>query len=83
MVERWRGVLGRDVQASPGGAITLALDSGSVRFVQAVDGRGDGVSGVDLRAREAASVLDAARRGGLQTEGDAVRICGTRLRLID
>ena len=63
MAARWAEVLGR-----PAIEGVVALDEGAVRFVPA-GGRGEGVSGFDLRA------TDAAQAGELD-------ICGCRFHLI-
>ncbi len=77
---RWSQVIGRPV----GPAREIALDDGTrLRFVPDRDGRGEGVSGVDLAVRDKAALLAAARAHGLVVEGDAIRICGTRFGLVE
>jgi len=67
MAARWAEVIGGTIDAA---GTTLRFDTGAVRFVPVTDGRGEGVSGVDVAA------ADPARRG---TEGVA---CGTRFRFV-
>jgi hypothetical protein len=57
------------------------LDQGEIRFVRAEDGRGAGVSGVDLRAVDPGRAFAAARRRGLAVRADSIELCGTRFRL--
>ena len=45
MAGRWGEVLGR-----PADGTVVALDGGEIRFVPVLDGRGEGLSGVELRA---------------------------------
>ena len=58
-----------------GGAI-LSLD------VPVSDGRGEGVSGIDVRVADAGALRDAARERGLMADDGALQICGTRIRLV-
>jgi hypothetical protein len=67
MAARWAEVIGGTLDAS---GTVLQFDSGAVRFVPVADGRGEGVSGVDVAA------ADPARRG------TAVVACGTRFRFV-
>jgi len=48
MAARWAEVLGRPLRGT-----TLQLDGAEVRFVEAADGRGDGVRGLELAAAQA------------------------------
>lgn len=59
---RWGRVLDRE--PAPGGT-TIALDQGSIRFVAATDGRGEGVGGVDVVA------TDRSRAGTVTDIGGA------------
>jgi hypothetical protein len=81
LAARWAEVLDKSA-ARVGDEYAIALEGGSVRFVREEDGRGEGVSGVDLRATDRARALAAARARGLALSGDEVRICGTRFRLV-
>jgi hypothetical protein len=61
MAERWSEVLGRQNTDT-----SIALDDAEIRFVDAADGRGEGVSGLELVA---------AQSGNFE-------ICGVRISLI-
>ena len=61
MAERWSEVLGRQ-----NAGMSIALDDAEIRFVEATDGRGEGVSGLELVAAQS---------------GD-FEICGVRISLI-
>ena len=61
MAERWSEVLGRQNAGT-----SIALDDAEIRFVEAADGRGEGVSGLELVAAQS---------------GD-FEICGVRISLI-
>jgi hypothetical protein len=77
LAARWAEILGRPV--GPGGSI--ALDNATLRFVEAKDGRGEGLGGVDLAAADRGAVLAAAAARGLPVAGDTITVCGTRFRL--
>jgi hypothetical protein len=49
LAERWSSILERPVQ-SVGGLPTIGLDNAELRFVDATDGRGEGLGGIDLTA---------------------------------
>ncbi len=80
LAQRWAEVLGRRAERT-GDDWRIPLEGGAIRFVREEDGRGEGVSGVDLRATDRARALDLARARGLALSGDEVRLCGTRFRL--
>ena len=64
------------------GAPAVALSPGVIRFVPPIDADGTGVVGLDIRVRDVAAVLDAARKAGLQVEDDAVSIGGVSIRAV-
>jgi hypothetical protein len=81
MAARWAAVLDRP--AVPDGAgWKIALDEGEIRFVQARDGRGDGLGAFDVAVREPSAVQAAAASRGLADAEGVVSLCGTRVRLV-
>jgi hypothetical protein len=52
-----------------------------VRFVEATDGRGEGLGGVDIVVPDRARVLTAAAARGRKISDDQVTICGVRFNL--
>jgi len=82
LAARWGQVLGREPTPGPDGAHALALDQGVLRFVPLRDGRGEGVTGIDVRVADPAEVVARARRRGAPVDGDVVVLCGTRIRLL-
>ncbi len=81
LAARWGEILDRPVAAGPSGAPEIALDNAALRFVEAADGRGEGLGGVDLKVSDSAAILAAAGVRGLEVTGDAMVVCGTRFRL--
>jgi hypothetical protein len=83
LAARWGQVFARAPKPLADGSVALALDFGSLRFVPERDGRGEGVSGIDLRVVDKAAVLARAKARGVPASGDTVEICGTRIRLVE
>lgn len=71
LARRWAEILDRPVQDA-GGVPTLRLDHGSLRFVAASDGRGEGLGGIDVRSP------------GMDAAGECVErtLCGIRVRRV-
>jgi len=69
--------------ARAGETHAIALESGTLRFVPARDGRGEGLAAVDVRVTDAARVRQAARARGLAAADGEITICGTRIVLRD
>jgi hypothetical protein len=82
MARRWSQILGQPaVKAGNGWRIDLD-EGGELRFVHAVDGRGEGLGGFDVAVRDPDSVRAVAKsRGRLDNEGNAI-LSGTRVRLV-
>jgi hypothetical protein len=68
LARRWSEVIERPVERRDGQRV-IALDDATLRFVEATDGRGEGLGGLDL------ACADPAREG-------LVEICGIRFRLV-
>jgi Glyoxalase-like domain len=81
LARRWAQVLDRTVTWDANGRSQIAFDGEVVRFVRATDGRGDGVSGVDVAVADSGRLLTAARARGLPARDDQVVIGGTRFYL--
>jgi len=82
LAQRWSQVLNRPVAQTAGGVVRIVLDQGAIRFAQASDGRGDGVSGIDIAVTDRPRVMAAARNRGIPVTQDHLTICGTRIRLV-
>jgi hypothetical protein len=79
---RWSAIIERPVVAGASGAPEIVLDLGVLRFVEATDGRGEGLGGVDLQVANRAAIVEAARRRGMSLKSDTVTVCGTRFVLV-
>jgi Glyoxalase-like domain len=67
----------RDDQGRP----VVPLDGASLRFVEATDGRGEGLGGIDLRVADRAALLASAKARGLPHDDDQVLLAGMRMYL--
>ncbi len=78
LAARWSELLERPLS----GDSTITLDNAWLRFVEASDGRGEGLGGVDLLAADRAAVVEAAARRGLLGTDGVVLLGGVRFRLV-
>jgi len=82
MAERWSAALGLPAKRD-GDSWRIVLDGSELRFAPLKDERGDGLYGIDLRARDPAAVRRDARRLGLDGAGSDLRLCGVHVWLKD
>ena len=82
MAARWACVLGREAASMDGGGWRILLEGGELRFVAAMDGRGEGLGAFDVAVRDPASVRARAKVRGLLDAAGEVTLCGTRVRLV-
>jgi hypothetical protein len=81
LAERWSSIVELPLRKDSEGRFEMALENASVRFVEATDGRGEGLGGIDLVVPDHNRVLTAASARGLKIKGDQVTICGVRFNL--
>lgn len=74
---RWSAILLRPVVLQDL-VPTIALDNATLRFVQAFDGRGEGLGGIDVRVANHADVVGTAAARGL-ARNNVVMIGGLRI----
>jgi hypothetical protein len=77
LAKRWAEIL--DLPLKNG---SVALQNATLRFVKETDGRGEGLSGLDLAAADRKHALDAAEKQGRRVGDDTVMVCGVRMRLV-
>jgi hypothetical protein len=82
LARRWSDIteipLGRD----SAGRIEMPLENASIRFVEATDGRGEGLGGIDVVVVDRKRLLEAAERRGRRISDSLVMICGMRFYLV-
>lgn len=76
----WAAVAGSAVETRAGVPV-VPLNNAVLRFVPPADGRGPGLSAVDLSVRDVAGVVARARARGLPAQDDRVEVCGVRFHL--
>jgi len=81
MAARWGAVVGRAPTTAAGDGPEIVLDDSVIRFAPVRDGRGEGVSAVEVRMSDRTRALATARARGLDVDRDDVAIGGTRFRL--
>jgi hypothetical protein len=82
LAEHWSRVLALPLETREHEPL-LRLNNAVLRFVEATDGRGPGLGGLDLKIMDRDRILDAARERGCFVDDGRVDICGTRFYLHD
>lgn len=81
LAQRWSQVIDRPVSTDAAGNPQIQLDDAALRFVRALDGRGEGLAGLDLDIEDREHVIREAARRGYYVSGGVVTVCGVRFRL--
>ena len=82
LAKHWAGVTDLPVDtdvATP----SIRFNNATLRFVEATDGRGAGLGGLDIRVSDRQAILAEARNRNCYVSDDQVNICGTRWYLHD
>ena len=82
LAQRWSEVTTLPLGRDESGCATIALDDATLRFVNATDGRGEGLGGLDLICSDQEGVIARARAKGLPVDGNVVVACGIRFTLV-
>jgi hypothetical protein len=82
LAERWSKIAEIPLRNDDHGRLELPLDNAAIRFVEATDGRGEGLGGIDVVVADRRRVLEAAERRDLLVNKNQVDICGTRFYLV-
>jgi hypothetical protein len=78
---RWSEIAEIDLLEGEDGAPTMTLDNAAVRFVEATDGRGEGLGAIDVAAVDKDRVLATAEQRDRRTGDDQDTIGGLRINL--
>lgn len=81
MAERWADIAGIPLKQDDQGRTILALENADVRFVEATDGRGDGLGGIDIAVADTQRLLTTAEQRGCRVSDEQVDVCGVRFYL--
>ena len=79
---KWAAAFGTTFDLE-GDALLMPLDDGHIRFVEAADGRGDGVAAVEFSVTDRSAIITAAEKHKLSWSGNEIMVCGTRFRFRD
>ena len=78
----WGKVAGLPIERD-GAVLSMAFNNVTVRFVEATDGRGPGLGGLDIKVADRGHILSSAKARGCYVSDDQVDICGVRWYLRD
>lgn len=81
LAARWSEIAEIDLTADETGNPTMALDNATLRFVEATDGRGEGLGGIDVIATDRDAILAGARQRDTYVSDDEVSVAGLRVYL--
>ncbi len=82
LAELWGNVSGLPVERD-GSALNIVFNNVTLRFVEATDGRGNGLGGIDIAVADREHVLREAKSRNCYVSDDRVDICGVRWYLKD
>ena len=82
LAARWSEIAEIPLSAGDHG-YEIELENATIRFVEAMDGRPEGLGGIDVRTTDRRAVAAAAAQLGQRVDGDTIMLCGTRIRLVD
>ena len=82
LAARWSQIAEIALERDGRGAAVMPFDNAALRFVEAVDGRGEGLVGLDLKGVDADAAFANARAAGLPVEGGVIALGGMRFRLV-
>lgn len=82
LAARWGEILAIQPLTDGKGSTLLPLENAVLRFVPAMDERGEGLSGLDISVANKLTLTATAKKYGYSTEGNIITICGTRFKLI-
>ena len=82
VANRWCIVSGEPLQHVDG-ELHIRFNNAVLRFVEAVDGRGPGLGGLDIAVADRQGILERAEQRGCYVDDHQVYVCGTRFYLKD
>jgi hypothetical protein len=81
LARRWSEVIARPAAERPDGRLEIPLDGAFLRFVPDLDGRGEGLSAIEVETVDADAVCAAARERGIEHGDRWLTIGGVRFDL--
>ncbi len=77
LAELWGKVAGLPIERD-GSQYCMDFNNATLRFVEAEDGRGPGLGGIDIKVADREHILNRAKERGCYVSDEQVDICGTR-----
>lgn len=81
LARRWADMAEVDLETDAAGNPSFRFDNAVVRVVEATDGRGEGLGGIDVTTVDRDAVLAGARQRGCYVSDDQVALVGLRVYL--
>ena len=82
LAARWAQIAELELGADANGNPSMQLDNATIRFVEATDGRGEGLGGIDVTCVDREAVLAGARMRDCYVNDDLVMVGGLRIGLV-
>lgn len=82
LAQRWGDIADIPLRKDARGNLEMPLNNSVIRFVEATDGRGEGLGAIDIEATDRERLLKVAEERGLRTSDSQVMICGLRFNLV-
>jgi len=83
LAARWSAMAEIDLTTNAAGQSVVKLENASVRFVEATDGRGEGLGAIDVAVTDRDAVLAGARARNCYVNDGQVTVAGLRVHLTD
>ncbi len=81
LAKRWADMAEIDLGSDADGNPAFELDNATLRFVEATDGRGEGLGGIDVKVADRDAVLAGAKARDCYVSDDEVAVAGLRVYL--
>lgn len=81
LAKRWADMAEIDLGTDADGNPAFELDNATLRFVEATDGRGEGLGGIDVKVADRDAVLAGAKGRDCYVSDDEVAVAGLRIYL--
>jgi hypothetical protein len=82
LAQRWGDIADIPLRKDARGNLEMPLSNSVIRFVEATDGRGEGLGAIDIEPTDRERLLKAAEERGLRTSDSQIMICGARFNLV-
>jgi hypothetical protein len=82
LAKRWSAIAHIPLKQNAAGHLEIPLKNAGVRFVEATDGRGEGLGAIDLKVAKRERLLKAADERNLKISDSQVMICGMRFNIV-